>query len=54
MTISDKIKVNVRIGNLNGYSLNVRFTSAPPTDGGVDYQVPVGTFTLRARTSITK
>ena len=54
MTVSDKIKVNVRIGNLNGYSLNVRFTSAPPTDGGVDYQVPVGTFTLRARTSITK
>jgi uncharacterized protein YfaS (alpha-2-macroglobulin family) len=54
MTVSDKIKVNVRIGNLNGYSLNVRFTSAPPSDGGIDYQLPVGTFTLRARTSITK
>jgi len=54
MTVSDKIKVNVRIGNLNGYSLNVKFTSAPPSDGGIDYQLPVGTFTLRARTSITK
>ncbi len=27
MTVSDKIKINVKIGNLNSYSLNVRFNS---------------------------
>ena len=37
MTVSDKLKVNVRIGNLNAYSLNVRFTSSPASNGGIDY-----------------
>jgi len=27
MTVSDKIRINMRISNLNAYSLNVRFTS---------------------------
>ena len=54
MTVDDKIKVNVRIGNLNSYSLNVRITSQPATDGGISYTIPAGTFTVRPRTSITK
>lgn len=54
MTVDDKIKVNLKIGNLNSYSLNVRITSQPATDGGVSYTIPAGTFTVRPRTSITK
>ncbi len=38
MTVSDKIQVNVKIGNLNTYSLNVRFTSdSKASNGGVAY-----------------
>lgn len=54
MTVDDKIKVNLRIGNLNSYSLNVRITSQPATDGGVSYTIPAGTFTIRPRTSISR
>ena len=54
MTVSDQIKVNVKIGNLNGYSLNVKFTSMPPTAGGVTYQLQAGTFSVRPRTSVTR
>jgi len=54
MTVSDKININVKIGNLNAYSLNVKLTSDPATNGGIDYQIPVGTFTVRPKTSITR
>ncbi len=54
MTLDDKIKVDLRIGNLNSFSLNVRITSAPATDGGVSYSIPSGTFSVRARTSISR
>jgi len=35
MTVTDKIKVNVQVGNLNSYSLNVKFTSIAATIGGI-------------------
>ena len=54
MTLDDKIKVDLRIGNLNSYSLNVRITSTPATDGGISYTIPAGTFSVRPRTSISK
>jgi uncharacterized protein YfaS (alpha-2-macroglobulin family) len=54
MTVSDKIKVNVKVGNLNAYSLNVKFTSLPSSAGGIGYTLPTGTFTLRSRTAINK
>jgi len=54
MTLGDKIKVDMRIGNLNSFSLNVRITSAPATDGGISYTIPAGTFTVRPRTSVSR
>jgi hypothetical protein len=54
MTVDDKIKVDLKIGNLNAFSLNVRITSTPATDGGVSYTIPAGTFTVRPRTSISR
>jgi hypothetical protein len=54
MTVSDKIKISVKIGNLNSYSLNVKLTSSPPSDGGINYTIPTGTFTVRSRTAIIR
>jgi hypothetical protein len=54
MTLDDKIRVDLRIGNLNSFSLNVRITSAPATEGGISYTIPAGTFTVRPRTSISR
>lgn len=54
MTLDDKIRVDLRIGNLNSFSLNVRITSSPATEGGVSYTIPAGTFTVRPRTSISR
>lgn len=54
MTVDDKIKVNLRIGNLNSYALNVRITSIPSSNGGVSYTIPPGTFIVRPRSSITR
>lgn len=55
MTVSDKIKVDLRIGNLNAYSLNVRVkTDSVNGAGPISYTLPTGTFTVRAKSSITK
>lgn len=54
MTVSDKIKIDLKIGNLNPYSLNVRITTDSPTKGPITYTLPAGTFTVRSRTSVTK
>lgn len=53
MTVSDKIKVNLKIGNLNSHSMNVHLTSTPASIGGIDYELPIGTFTVRPRSSIS-
>jgi uncharacterized protein YfaS (alpha-2-macroglobulin family) len=37
MTVSDKIRVNLKIGNLYPSTMNVRFTSSPASDGGIEY-----------------
>jgi len=54
MTVNDRIKVSLKVGNLNGYSLNVKFTSIAATTGGINYTIPRGTFTLRSRTVISR
>ena len=54
MAVGDQMKVDLRIGNLNSYSLNVRITTKSASAGGVNYTVPAGTFTVRPKTAITK
>lgn len=55
MTVSDKIKVDLRIGNLNAFSLNVRVkTEGSVSSGPIAYTLPTGTFTVRAKSSISK
>ena len=55
MTVSDKINVDLRIGNLNAYSLNVRVTTdSPKSDSPIGYTLPSGTFTVRAKSSLVK
>ena len=55
MTVSDKIKVDLRIGNLNAFSLNVRvITDGTAVSGPIGYTLPTGTFTVRPKSSVTK
>lgn len=54
VTVGDRIKVDVRIGNLNSYALNVRIASENVTRGPITFSLPTGTFTVRARSSITR
>jgi uncharacterized protein YfaS (alpha-2-macroglobulin family) len=50
MTASDKMKVNLQIGNLNPFSLNVKFVTDSSTNKGpIQYTFPLGTFTVRSR-----
>jgi len=55
MTVSDKMNVNVNIGNLNPFTLNIAISSPSSANNTLlAYSIPSGTFTVRSRTSITK
>jgi uncharacterized protein YfaS (alpha-2-macroglobulin family) len=55
MTVSDKINIDLHVGNLNAFPLSVKIT----TDSGlatspIGFTVPAGTFTVKAKSSLTK
>jgi uncharacterized protein YfaS (alpha-2-macroglobulin family) len=55
MTVTDKIKVDLRIANLNAFSLNVRIkTDGSPTAGPISYTLPSGTLSVRSKSSVTR
>lgn len=54
MTVSDKMKVDLRIGNLNSFILNVRITTNSPSTGPISYSLPSGTFMVWPRSSVTR
>lgn len=54
MTVTDKLKIDVRIGNLNPYALSVRLTSPNAANGSVGFALPQGTFQIRPRSTISR
>ena len=54
MTVSDQLKLKIKVGNLNPFPLSVSFTSSPPTAGGIDYSLDSGEFRVRRMGSVTK